>query len=539
MSDSNTPPRDSKPPSLARPDAKPKRRRRRTKGSEPTGRAEFAGFVRAWSKQQGLRTPAFHTKLADWLGLKWKQFEQGPHRLLLLAFRGAGKSTLVGLFAAYMIHKRPDVRILALSADLALARKMVRNVKRIIEMHPRVGNLRPGKPDLWGAEQFTVKRKAELRDPTMLARGIDGNFTGSRADVVICDDVEVPGNSDTPAKRHALREKLGEIEFVLVPGGMQLYIGTPHTYYSIYAGAARREAGETRPFLGDFERRTVPIRDADGDPAWPQRYGEKQIAEIERTSGPVKFASQMLLVPMPPEQCRFDPAKLLRYSGNAELRSAHGRESLWLEDRKLASVRVWWDPSLGRPDKSDRNAIAVVYQDTVGGYWLHRVHYFSHDPALAARDPTGHAEADQLCREAARFVAEIGAPAITVEDNGVGAMLPGLLRKALQPIDPAIAVIPHHSTRPKVERILAALDVPLAAGLLHAHESVCDGPFREELQNWTPISGAGQRDDGLDAVASAIIAEPVRLGPFPRAPGARGAWRPAGAPHRAETDFEP
>lgn len=358
-------------------------------------------------------------------------------------------------------------------------------------------------------------------------------------DVVICDDVEVPGNSDTPAKRHALREKLGEIEFVLVPGGMQLYIGTPHTYYSIYAGAARRETGETRPFLEDFERRTVPIRDADGDPAWPQRYGEKQIAEIERTSGPVKFASQMLLVPMPPEQCRFDPAKLLRYSGNAELRSAHGRESLWLEDRKLASVRVWWDPSLGRPDKSDRNAIAAVYQDTVGGYWLHRVHYFSHDPALAARDPTGHAEADQLCREAARFVAEIGAPAITVEDNGVGAMLPGLLRKALQPIDPSIAVIPHHSTRPKVERILAALDVPLAAGLLHAHESVCDGPFREELQNWTPLSGAGQRDDGLDAVASAILAEPVRLGPFPRAPGARGAWRPAAAPHRAETDFEP
>jgi hypothetical protein len=118
-------------------------------------------------------------------------------------------------------------------------------------------------------------------------------------------------------------------------------------------------------------------------------------------------------------------------------------------------------------------------------------------------------------------------------------MLPGLLRKALQPLDPAIGVMAHHSTRPKAERILAALDVPLAAGLLHAHESVCDGPFAEELRNWSPLAGAGHRDDGLDAVASAILAEPVRLGPFPRAAGTHGAWRPGATPHRAQTEFEP
>jgi hypothetical protein len=359
------------------------------------------------------------------------------------------------------------------------------------------------------------------------------------ADVVICDDVEVPGNSDTPAKRAALREKLSEIEFVLVPGGFQLYLGTPHTYYSIYADAARPELDETRAFLDGFEREAFAIRNEKGEPAWTSRYGEETIADLERRSGPIKFASQMMLVPMPPEKCRFDPGKLLRYSGALERRQSQGRESLWLEGRKLASVRVWWDPSLGRTDKNDRNAIAVVYQDTGGGYWLHRVHYFAHDAALADRDPENHAEADQLCRKAATYVAEAGAPAITVEDNGVGAMLPGLLRKALQPIDPAIVVTAHHSTRPKAERILAALDVPLAAGLLHAHESVCDGPFAEELRNWTPLAGGGHRDDGVDAVASAILAEPVRLGPFPRAPGTHGAWRPGATPHRAETEFEP
>jgi hypothetical protein len=522
------------PPVESRPSPKKKRKA----PTQPAQRMRFRDFALEWFRSQRLRLPTHLSRMADKIG-KHIWLKKAAKRLLLLAFRGAGKSTLLGLFAAWMIKKRPDIRILTLSADLALARKMVRNVKRIIEKHPKMPLLKPKKPELWGSEQFTVERRAELRDPTMLARGIDGNFTGSRADVVICDDVEVPGNSDTPAKRAALREKLGEIEFVLVPGGFQLYIGTPHSYYSIYAADARPEAGETCPFLEGFARYSIPIRDAQGEPAWPARYGKKEIAALEARTGPIKFASQMMLVPMPPEQCRFDAAKLLRYSDEVEHREAHGRASLWLEGRRLVSIRVWWDPAFGRPEKSDRNAIAVVYQDDAGGYWLHRVHYFGHDAALARSDPEGSAEADQLCREAARFVREIEAPAITVEDNGLGKMVPGLLRKALAPIDPTIAVVAHHSTAPKAARILAALDVPLAAGLLHAHASVCDGPFVEELRNWTPNAKAGAADDGLDAVAGAILAEPTRLGPFPRKPGTHGAWRPSGAPHRALTDFKP
>ncbi len=499
----------------------------------------FMKFVRAWTRGQGLRTPDLHDDMSGWLGKAWKFRKKGPKRFLLLAFRGAGKSTLVGLFAAWLIGKMPDLRILTLAADLALARKMVRHVKRIIEAHPLIARLKPKKPELWGSEQFTVLRTAELRDPSMLARGIDGNFTGSRADVVICDDVEVPGNSDTPGKRLALREKLGEIEFVLVPGGMQLYLGTPHTYYSIYADAPRPELGETRPFLEGFVRKRFPIRDAEGKSAWPRRYDDEEIADREKRSGPIKFASQMMLVPMAPENCRFDGGKLLRYEGEVEHRQSQGRESRWLEGRKLVSMRVWWDPAFGGAEKNDRNAIAAVYQDAAGGYWLHRVHYFSHDADLAAAHPAEHAAADQLCREAARFAHELGAPAITVENNGVGQALPDLLRKALAAVDPAIAVLAHHSKAPKAERILAALDVPLAAGLLHAHASVCDGPFLEELRGWTPVAKSGRRDDGLDAVAGAILAEPTRLGPFPRAPGDPGAWRPGAAPHRARTDFEP
>lgn len=497
----------------------------------------FADFVAAWCRQQGLSMPKLHRDMARWLGKKWRA-KAARRRLLLLAFRGAGKSTLVGLFAAWLLWKRPDSRILTLSADLALARKMVRNVKRLIESHPSMAGLKPKNPELWGGEQFTIARRAELRDPSMLARGIDGNFTGSRADVVICDDVEVPGNSDTPAKRAALREKLREVDFVLVPDGTQLYLGTPHTYYSIYAEDVRPETGEERPFLDGFERKAFPIYAAPGVSAWARRFTPAAIEAVRR-AGPLKFASQMMLQPVAPAQCRFDAAKLIRYDGEIEYRESQGRASLWLEGRKLASIRVWWDTSFGRPQKSDRNAIAAVYQDEAGGYWLHRVHYFAHDPALAAKYPAEHAEAEQLCRAAAQFAHALGAPSITVEDNGIGKMMPGLLRKALAAIDPSIGVVAQHNSRPKDERILAAFDLTLAAGLLHAHAGVCDGPFAEELRSWQPLAKSSQADDGLDAVAGAILAEPVRLGPFPRAPGAHGAWRNAGQVHRAQTAFDP
>jgi hypothetical protein len=64
-------------------------------------------------------------------------------------------------------------------------------------------------------------------------------------------------------------------------------------------------------------------------------------------------------------------------------------------------------------------------------------------------------------------------------------------------------------------------------------------PFVEELREWLPEGKSGRPDDGLDAVAGAILAEPVRLEPFPRAAGPHGAWRPAARQYRAQTDFDP
>ena len=96
----------------------------------------------------------------------------------------------------------------------------------------------------------------ELRDPSMTAEGILGNITGSRADIIICDDVEVPNTSATASKRESLRQRLGEVDYILVPNGMQLYVGTPHNYYSIYR---KDKIGDISPFLYGFNRLEIPI----------------------------------------------------------------------------------------------------------------------------------------------------------------------------------------------------------------------------------------------------------------------------------------
>jgi len=159
--------------------------------------AGFAAFVWIWNNRQGQPTPQLHLLIARWLAERW---EAGDRELLLLAFRSSGKSTLVGLFCAWLLFRNPDLRILVLAGDFALAKKMVRNVKRIIERHPLTKRLKPERADQWASDQFTVRRSAELRDPSMLAKGVAANITGLRADVVICDDVEVPNTCDTTPK---------------------------------------------------------------------------------------------------------------------------------------------------------------------------------------------------------------------------------------------------------------------------------------------------------------------------------------------------
>jgi len=459
--------------------------------------AGFLEFVWIWNRRQQAETPAVHRRIARWLETREKA---GDRRLLLMAFRGCGKSTLIGLWCAWLLARRPETRILVLAADQPLAVKMVANVRRIVERHPLCRHLLPGTAEAWAADRFTVAREAALRDPSMLAQGIGGNVTGSRAEVIVCDDVEVPGNCDTPGKRAELRERLAEIEFILVPGGTILFVGTPHTEDTIY-----RDPKEEGAFLRGYRRLVVPVMNAAGASAWPERFPRETIAAIRDRVGPLQFQRQMLLQPVPASAVRLDPAAILRYAEEPEYREAQGRGVLTLLGRRLVSGIAFWDPAYGRPGSGDASVLAATYTDQEGHHFLHRLVYLTHDPA-AAEDP-----ATQQCRRVAAVLRETLLPAVRVETNGLGRFLPALLRRVLAEAGVACSVIEHASTRAKEDRILAALEPALAARRLHAHESVMRTSFPAELAEWR-IGATGLRDDALDAVAGCLLAEPARLG---------------------------
>jgi len=482
--------------------------------------ATFPEFAWAWAERQGQSFPALHDRMASWLDHAWRT---GEHQLLLMAFRGSGKSTLVGQFAAWLLAQDPNLRLVVLAADRTLAIKMVRNVKRVIEAHPLTHGLKPAHPDQWAADRFTINRPLELRDPSMLASGIRTNLTGTRAEIVICDDVEVPNTCDTALKRADLRQRLGEIDYLLVPGGLQLYVGTPHNWYSIYADEPRREIGESAPFLADFKRLVLPVLDGAGRSRWPERFPPDKLERQRRHTGAAKFQSQMMLQPVNLLAGRLDPDRLRPYNAELDYREAQGSALLRLQDQTLVSASCWWDPAFGAG--GDHSVVAALFTDQAGRYYLHRVLYVSERDATSGI--TAEDEATRQCRAVARFVDQFHLPAVTLEINGLGRFLPGLLRRELTAARIACAVVEVASRAPKHLRILEAFDAVLAAGALHAHRSVWDTPFVQEMRDWRPDGRFKGHDDGLDAVAGCLASEPVRL-PRQPTPARRPEWRPGG-----------
>ena len=76
--------------------------------------------------------------------------------------------------------------------------------------------------------------------PSVKSVGITGQLAGSRANVIVADDIEVPNNSATPGMRDKLADQVKEFDAILKPGGKVLFLGTPQSEESVYNKLSER-----------------------------------------------------------------------------------------------------------------------------------------------------------------------------------------------------------------------------------------------------------------------------------------------------------
>jgi len=162
--------------------------------------------------------------------------QYGPKKSIVAAFRGIGKSYITVAYVAWRLYCNPQLKIMVVSAGKDRADAFSIFVKALIRDVPLLQHLQAdttkGQRDSNVA--FDVGPSTPSGSPSVKSVGISGQLTGSRADLIVADDIEVVSNSMT----HDLREKLAQLvkEFaaVLSPNGKILYLGTMQCEQSLY-----------------------------------------------------------------------------------------------------------------------------------------------------------------------------------------------------------------------------------------------------------------------------------------------------------------
>lgn len=256
------------------------------------------------------------------------------------------------------------------------------------------------------------------------------------------------------------------------------------------------------PFLSGYKLLKIPIVSPDGEPAWPELFPLEKINQMRQIVGPRHFSSQMMLEFVPAERIRLDPGQIHFYEDMLDMHSARLGTTL------ITGASVYWDPSSGR-HKSDHSVCVLIYRDDKNhNVFIHDVMY------MRVSDGETHPLNTQ-CEMVLAFMQRYSMRRITIETNGLGNALPEIMRDVAVRAGQNIYVNKITNNRNKSDRILDAIEPLLTSGHLYAHMRIRQTPLVAEMLGWSPIGGVGH-DDGLDALAGAIVQTPIVLHPISR-----------------------
>ena len=265
---------------------------------------DFKLFLQALWDQLDLPEPTrAQYAIADYL-------QHGPKRLQIQAFRGVGKSWITAGFVLWTLFKDNEKKIMIISASKDRADNMSIFLQKLIVETKWLNHLQPTNEDArWSRFSFDVACPPH-QAPSVKSLGITSQLTGSRADFILLDDVEVPGNSMTELMREKLLQLCTETESILTPSDDSriCFLGTYQNSFSIYTRLAERNykpfvwparyPTKTESYGGllapqlyeDIENGALP-----GECTDPDRFDDEDLLQREASMGKSNFQLQFML----------------------------------------------------------------------------------------------------------------------------------------------------------------------------------------------------------------------------------------------------
>ena len=240
-----------------------------------------------------------------------KYVQHGPKRSIIEAFRGVGKSWITSAYVVWLLYMNPQLNILVVSASKTRSDDFTTFTLRLLKEIPVLAHLIPSEDQRQSRISFDVGPAAASHAPSVKSVGVTGQLAGSRADVLIADDIEVPNNSATQGMRDKLSEAVKEFDGILKPDGRIIYLGTPQNQESLYnklpdrgyelrIWPARYPSEDQMIGYGDkiaplIVDRLENDKDLLGQSTDPDRFSDFDLMEREASYGRSGFSLQFML----------------------------------------------------------------------------------------------------------------------------------------------------------------------------------------------------------------------------------------------------
>lgn len=464
-------------------------------------------------------------------------------RFIIEGFRGVAKSFITCAYAVWTLWRDPQKKVEIVSASKDRADANAIFIKRIIYTLPFLAHLK-ARPDQRDQQNlFDVGPAVPDISPSIKSVGISGQLTGSRADLLIADDVEVANNSGTQTQRDKLNEAVKEFDAIIKPKGQIVYLGTPQNEMSLYNELQQRgykcriwtvlypESLSEREFYEDRLAKIIADKYDNnpelyaGKPTDPRRFDEEEIYKRRLSYGKAGFALQFMLNTNLSDQEKY-PLKVQDLMiANLSLDEAN-LKWYWSNDRQLRINDLpcvalkgdyFYEPQ-GRSNEVFEYTGTVMAVDPSGrgkdetSYAV--VKYLNGYLFVLEVGGTREGYSDSTLRQLANKAKIYGVNEIVVEGNFGDGMFSQLFKPVLNDIHPC-SVTEVKNYAQKEARIIDTLEPVMMRHKLIIHKQVIiddyqvyeNAPTYSLIYQMTRLSrdrGALAHDDRLDALCMAV-----------------------------------